>query len=137
MWIDDLRQAVTKLAAASRGYIVIEIADTGQYVQLLRDEGRPGVPRALVEAVSNEYLMGEHRLSSAQEHTLSTLGWEPPHGECHPAEGCEMPHPNWFRFVDVDPSDAGLQAIEGIVLAALGVYGLGEGKAVRVALDCS
>jgi hypothetical protein len=135
MWTDDLREAVGQLHAQGRGYIVVELVDTPYYVQLMRSVGRDAVPRAVVEAVSNEYLEGSMRLDDDQEATLAALGWQSPGAPCDPVEGCDLEHPNWFRFVDLDASDGGIRSLEAVLLPALAVYGMTEGAAIRVVVD--
>lgn len=137
MWIEDLTEALVALHRSDRGFVIVQLAGTPHYVQLLRDEGRRGQPRVLVEAVSNEYLSVEGSLTREQEAALTGLGWHDPGSGFDPVEDCEMEHLNWFRFIDLEASGAGQGSIVGVVLATLGVYGMAEGAGVTVNLTCS
>lgn len=137
MWIDDLTDALAALYRSDRGFVVVHLAGTPYYVQLLRDEDGRAVPRGFVEAVSNEYLAASDALTPDQEAALEGLGWQRPGSGCDPVEDCGMEHLNWFRFIDIEPTGAGQRAFLGLVLTTLGVFGMAEGDGVALELSCS
>jgi hypothetical protein len=101
MWLDDLSEALDVLARADRGHAIVELADTeNHYVQILADDA-PGSTSALLEAVCNEWLYDGEEITPEQEEALERLGWHRPYTDCDPAEGCEIPHRNWYRFATV------------------------------------
>lgn len=127
-----MAEAIDELRCRRSGHAVVELAGTPYYVQvLIENEVGSDRNRFLVEAVSNEFLPDEHRITSAQQSSLRRLGWSEPNSQCSSGQRCSRDHPNWYRFAEVDDV-----TIIPTLLAALGVYGAHEGTRIRVVGGC-
>ncbi|MGH3097094.1 MAG: suppressor of fused domain protein [Streptosporangiales bacterium] len=72
--LDGAQQRLARLVETD-GYLVVEEAVTGYYVQFASSRWRGTL---VCEAVSNQFLPPGRRLSAEQEQRMRALGWSPP-----------------------------------------------------------
>lgn len=72
--LDGVQQRLARLLETD-GYLVVEEAVTGYYVQFASNRRRGTL---VCEAVSNQFLPPGRRLSPEQDQRMRTLGWSPP-----------------------------------------------------------
>lgn len=127
-----MTEAIDELRRSRSGHAIVELTGSPYYVQvLIENEVGSDRRRFLVEAVSNEFLADEYRITSAQELSLRRLGWSEPNIPCSSASRCSRDHPNWYRFAEVDDT-----TVVTTLLAGLGVYGASEGTRISVVRRC-
>src|SRR5687768_2113938 len=94
--LNRLPELIERLASYESSHVVVAVdGPSNYYVQLAsgeRDENDEGW--LLCEAVSNEFLEGEDRISPAVEAALIDVGWKAPRSECSQA-GCQLENPNF------------------------------------------
>jgi hypothetical protein len=137
VWANELVEACGVLLRSNFGHTIAELRPTPYYVQVLMDDeytdAEDGSPREVeLEAVSSHFLVDEFKLTKAQEVQLERLGWQRPEGPCERHDRCQLEHLNWFRFEVLHDDPASAVHLVGLVAAALGVYGAGEGTPVTV-----
>jgi hypothetical protein len=96
----ELAKALAVLGEGECQYLILSDQRTWRYVQFAVEAGEP----LRAEAVSNNYLPGDHCLSQKEIRALLRLGWRPPDAEADP--GKPTKGTNYFRCferpVDLD-----------------------------------
>lgn len=122
-WRVALGRLIARLGAGPTHCVVITQDPNQRYVQLLLGHGR-----VHAEVSSNHYLMGDFRLSPAEEGHLRRLGFDIDADHDHDER---FPH-NWFRRDDLrDSGDASVNAAMMVHLVEV-IALFDERRAIRV-----